>query len=186
MTTTAVQSWDARLAVASAEAIPFKQAVWRGHRRRFNALDPGGSLLRSGRFHRARDRFPNGPTWPVPYTACDLAIALGEIQRSIVRQDELTDFRFTEIWVELESVLDCRDIDLLGIRFEDLFDDFDYALGQTSAWAAAEREVEALLLPSATRLGDNLIIFPHLQRPDSVLVEVRSIDPHLVKRLPST
>jgi hypothetical protein len=182
MVETDAQGWDARRAVVRADVAPIKQAVWRGHRRRYDALDPSGSLLRSGRFHRARDQFPEGPTWPALYTACDLAVALGEIQRSIVRQDDLTDFRFTEIWVQFDRVLDCRNLAELETRDEELFDDFDYTSGQALARAALDRGVEALLVPSATRLGDNLIIFPHLRRPGSVLVEVRSIDPNLVKR----
>jgi len=182
MTESARHGVDARRAATAADVIPFKQAVWRGHRRRFGALDPGGSLLRSGRFHQAIDQIPNGPTWPALYTACDLAGALGEIQRSIVRQDDLIEFRFTEIWAQLERVMDCRDIDAVGLRFEDLFDDYDYAPGQALGLAAIEHEVEALLVSSATRLGDNLIVFPQLLLPGSVLVEVRSIDPNLVKR----
>jgi RES domain-containing protein len=186
MTESATQGWDARRAVARADIIPIKQAVWRGHRRRYGALDPGGSLLKSGRFHQAGDQFPNGPTWPALYTACELAAALGEIQRSIVQQDDLISYRFTEIWAQLERVLDCRDLDAIGVRFDDIFDDYDYSLGQQLGRAATDQEVEALLVPSATRLGDNLVIFPHLVRRRSVLVEVRSIDPNLIKRSLST
>ncbi|HEY7031146.1 MAG TPA: RES family NAD+ phosphorylase [Thermomicrobiales bacterium] len=181
MTESVEPRWDAELAVASADIIPFKQAVWRGHRRRYQPLDPSGSLRRSGRFHRATDQFPSNQTWPALYTACDLATALGEIQRSIVRQDDLIDMRFTEIWVEFDSVVDCRDLGALGLRFDDLFDDFDYGRGHALALAALGRQAEGLLVPSATRLGANLIIFPHRQRSRSVLVEVRSIDPRLVK-----
>jgi RES domain-containing protein len=173
-------AWDARYAVASGLIIPVKQAVWRGHRRRYAAIDHGGSLRSSARFHRAPADFPSGPSWPALYTALDLAVALAELQRNIPA-DELDEFRFTEIWAQLEAVLDCRDLDSLGLAEVDVFDDEDFETPQAVAGAAIERGVEGILVPSASRLGDNLIVFPKLLRSTSVLVEVRSIDPVLVK-----
>jgi hypothetical protein len=145
MTDPVAPSWAAELAITSASVIPLKQAVWRGHRRRYQALDPSGSLLRTGRFHRGRDQFPSDQTRPALYAACELATALGEIQRSIVQQDDLIGMRFTEIWVEFERVLDCRDLGALGLRFDDLFDDFDYARGHALARAALAHGAEGLL-----------------------------------------
>ena len=106
--------WTAQRAIARCDVQALKQAAWRGHRRRYAALDHGGSVLLSGRFHQAIDAFPANACWPVLYLALDLG-------------------------------------------------------------------VEGMLVPSATGLGDNLIVFSDLIRPGSVLVEVRSIDPNLIK-----
>jgi RES domain-containing protein len=160
--------------------VPIKQAVWRGHRRQYEALDHGGSLRGSGRFHRAANEYPADRSWPALYTALDLAVALGEVQRN-THGKRWHAYRFTEIWAQLEAVLDCRDLALLDLGEDDLLNDLDYSLGQDLAAAAIELGVEGLLVPSATRLGDNLIVFPHLVRTGSVLVAVRSIDPRLVK-----
>ncbi|HEY7032880.1 MAG TPA: RES family NAD+ phosphorylase [Thermomicrobiales bacterium] len=174
------EDWDPRSAVATCDVVQIKQAIWRGHRRRYDPLHHGGSLRVSGRFHRAPSEFSSEPTWPALYTGLDLAVVLGELQRNI-RQEEFGDYRFTEIWAQLESVLDCRDLGALGLTFENLLGTRDYTLGQDLAAAAIDLGVEGMLVPSATRLGDNLIVFPHLVRTGSVLVAVRSIDPRLVK-----
>lgn len=113
-----------------------------------------------------------------------MAVALGELQRN-VRSHDYGDYRLTEIWVQLEAILDCRDTDFLGLSLDNLLNDRDYPPGQTVAAAAIDLGAEGILVPSATRLGDNLIIFPRLVRPSSVLAVVRSIDPHLIKDLTS-
>jgi RES domain-containing protein len=174
------ENWNSRSAVASCDVVQIKNAIWRGHRRRYDALSHGGSLRISGRFHRAPAGSPGEQTWPALYTALDLAVALGELQRN-VRQDDFGDYRFTEIWTQLEAVLDCRDLAALGVSFDEVLGARDYSVGQELAAAAVELGVEGMLVPSATRLGDNLIVFPHLVRTESVLVGVRSIDPRLVK-----
>jgi hypothetical protein len=160
--------------------IPIKQAVWRGHRRRFSALDHMGSLLFSGRYHQAADDFPVDQTWPALYTAVGLHVALGEIQRN-TGGSELNDYRFTELWVELAAALDCHDLDAMGLQLIDLIGEDSYDVPRGIAFAAMQTGMEAILVPSATRLGDNLILFPDRLRLDSVLVEVRSVDPNLEK-----
>jgi RES domain-containing protein len=175
------QGWNARQAVDAAVLMPVKQAVWRGHRRRYAALDHGGSLRSSARFHRAAVDFPAGPAWSALYTGFDLAVAVSELQRN-VRSEELDQYRFTEIWVQLEAVLDCRNLAALGLTEADIFHDTDFETPRALAAAAIERQVEGIVVPSASRLGDNRVIFPHLVRATSVVVEVRSIDPVLIKR----
>jgi RES domain-containing protein len=175
--------WDPQRAVDAGIIIPVKGAVWRGHRRRDAAIDHGGSLRSSARFHQSAKDFPNGPTWPALYTPFDLAVALGELQRNI-RSEEIDQYRFTEIWVQLEEVLDCRDLDALGLVEADLFDTTDFETPRALAAAAIDRNIEGIVVPSASRLGDNLIIFPHLVRARSVVVEVRTIDPVLTKHPP--
>ena len=105
---------------------------------------------------------------------------MGEIERNR-RTAPLGAYRFTEIWAQLEAVLDCRDLQALHVTEADLLDDTDYSTPQALARAARDFGVEGMLVPSATRLGDNLIVFPDRVRAGSVLVEVRSIDPNLSK-----
>jgi RES domain len=114
----------------------------------------------------------------------ELHVALGEIVRNIERRD-LVGFRFTEIRVEFQAVLDCRNLETMGLTLGDLLDDIDYAIPRALATAAIARGAEGILVPSASLLGDNLIVFPHRLRPGSSLEAVRSIDPRLNKRQPA-
>ncbi len=136
-----IGDWDPRLAVASCEVIQVKQAIWRGHRRRYDPLDHKGSLRISGRFHRAPTEYPAEQTWPALYTALDLAIAMGELQRNI-RLHEFGDYRFTEIWAQLEAVIDCRKPDTFGLSLDDLLDDRHYVVAQELAASVVELGVE--------------------------------------------
>jgi RES domain-containing protein len=177
------RDWNPRRALAVCPEAPLKGAVWRGHRRRYSAIGHQGSLVLSGRYHQATDLFPTDRTWPALYTAMGLHVALGEIYRGVTRE-KIGEYRFTEIWVQLDAVLDCRDLTVLGLAETDLLDDVDVETPRALAAAALDRGVEGILVPSATRLGDNLIIFPELVRGGSVIVEVQSIDPALVKLRP--
>jgi len=175
-----VTDWDASRAVSSLTTQSLRSTVWRGHRRRYGALDYSGSRFLSGRYHQASDLFPPDQTWPAFYTAIGLHVALGEIVRNI-EQHDLAAFRFTEIRVELQAVIDCRDLLAVGLTAADLLDDTDYAVPLAHVAAAIGRGAEAILVPSAFLLGDNLIIFPLLIRYGSSLVAGRSIDPRLIK-----
>jgi hypothetical protein len=172
--------WDATRALTTLPLEPFGDAVWRGHRRRYDALSHHGSLVLSGRFHQAVDLFPADRTWPALYTALGLHVALGEIVRNIEQRD-LEAFRFTEIRVDLQAVLDCRDPLALGLTPANLLHDTDYAVPRALAAAAIDRGAEAIVVHSASLLGDNPIIFPHRLRPGSTLTAGRSIDPRLTK-----
>lgn len=93
----------------------------------------------------------------------------------------MRDVRFTEIPVDLEAVADCRDLIALGVDPDALFDDWDVSTGQALALATRDAGAEGLLVPSATRLGDNLILFLDRLRPGSALTIVRTVDPDLTK-----
>lgn len=168
--------WNASAAIASCPISPIHQAVWRGHRAKYDALDSSGSRLVSGRYHVAPNDASGGRSWAALYTSVDLAVALGEIQRNI-KLSGLRDYRFTEIRVQLEAVVDCRELSEIQL----LLDDHVYSSGQAIAVAAIDARAEAILMPSATRLGDNLIIFPDSIRVASVIQVVRFIDPRLDK-----
>ncbi len=176
--------WDAVAALSCCPVSPLKQAVWRGHRSKYNALDTEGSLLVSARYHVAPADAGDGMSWRALYTSLDLAVAIAEVQRNIPIT-ALRNHRFTEIWVQLESIADCRDLDLIGISAEQLLDDYNYAFGQALAHAALVSGAEGILVPSASKVGDNLVLFPDQLRVGSVVQEVRFVDPVFMKHPPT-
>lgn len=96
---------------------------------------------------------------------------------------QLNEYRLSQIDVKLDSVIDCRDIVTLGISLNDLLNDLDYTVSQRIGAAALAMGAEGLLVPSATRLGDNLVVFPQL-RPESRLDVIDSRDPVLYVERP--
>jgi hypothetical protein len=142
-------------------------------------------LLVSGRYNRGADQFAADQVWPALYLALGPEIALGEIVRHVVPEliERLNDFQLSELQVELSAVLDFRDPVPLGLAAADLVGDYDFDLTQELAAAAIARRAEGILVPSATKLGDNLIIFPTGLRSASRLDVIASRDPRLyVKR----
>lgn len=127
--------WDADRAVAGLPLLPWQGQAWRAHRRRYDAADFTGSLLVSGRFHRAADLYPAVATWPVLYLALDPETSLGEVLRHIrpERLPLLNDYRITEIGVELSAVTDCRDLSAMGLPPDGLWHDLDYEIPQSVA-----------------------------------------------------
>jgi hypothetical protein len=104
--------------------------------------------------------------WAALYLALREAICLGEIMRHLTTANlaVLADYWVSELDVDLGSVLDCRDPAHMGLAADEVCEDLDYRVPQAIAAAAIARGAEGLLVPSATRLGDNLIVFPdHLQ-----------------------
>lgn len=81
----------------------------------------------------------------------------------------MNNYRISRIDVELEAVVDCRDLCALGVTREELLSDTDYEAGQTLAHTAITKGAEGILAPSATRIGDNLILFPNQLRSTSRL-----------------
>jgi hypothetical protein len=89
--------------------------------------------------------------------------------------------RFTELHVELTAVIDCRAPSPAGLALNDLCDDTDWSVPRSLVAAARARQAEALLVPSATRWGANLIVFPDLLREGAVLRPVSHVDPRLYR-----
>jgi RES domain-containing protein len=174
--------WDPAAAVASCRVVARRRSAWRAHNRKYAADDPGGSLRVSGRYNRGLDQFPVAESWPALYLALGQAICLGEVLRHLTPDRLLTlaNYRLTELQVTLSAVIDCRNVDQLGLALADLCDDLDYRVPQSLAAAAITRGVEAMLVPSAARLGDNLVVFPHCLRPSSRITVVRTVDPRLI------
>lgn len=175
------RGWTARDALAALELKSWAGHAWRFHRRRYEPTDASGSLLVTGRYHRGTDQFAEGAAWPALYLALGADVAIGEILRHIAPDSlaDLNDYRITELDVELESTADVRNPTRVGLDIESLVDDYDFDVTQQLAAAAIERGAEGLLVPSATRLGVNLIIFPARLHTESRLVVIDSRDPRL-------
>jgi hypothetical protein len=131
----------------------------------------------------------------VLYLALAPEVAIGERQRHLTmdRLSRLNDYRLTTLELRLRVVIDCTDWERLGVSVEELCDNTNYVIGQHLAEAARRRviaddpdadespptAVEAMIVPSATRLGNNLVVFPDRLNSVSVIRVVRHVDPQL-------
>ena len=178
------EGWDAEAALGACPVVEWEGHLWRMHKRRYRAEDPGGARLVSGRYNRALDRFSEGETFPALYLASAPEICLGEIYRHITPEllPSLNDFRLSELSVSLQEVADCRDHSALSLTPAHLVHDTDYQATQYLGVAANSRGLEGLLVPSATRLGDNLILFTQNLLDGSRIALVSSHDPRLYVR----
>jgi RES domain-containing protein len=184
----ATNHWDADSAIQHCPTIAWRGSAWRIHRQKYDATDPGGSLKVSGRYHRGLDRYPSNQVWPALYLALSPETCMGELIRHVSPDmlPAMNSFRLSQLLVRLSRVLDCRDTSLLDLSIDDLCNDIDYQITQQLGAAAAAGGYEGLLVPSATRLGDNLIVFPLNLQPASTIETVSSREPRLyVPRRPS-
>jgi RES domain-containing protein len=177
-------SWNAATAISRCPIAPWEGDVWRGHRRKYVASDASGSRRFSGRYNRGLDLVAEGlisesEVWSALYLALGPDVCIGEILRHRMQLSDLADFRLSRLHVRLRRVAKCNDLSLLGVSFEALCDDKDYAIPQSLAAAAIAHGAEAILVPSATRLGHNLVIFPEHLDQHSTIEVVDSIDPRL-------
>ena len=156
-------------------------SAWRIHKQKYVATDPGGSRRVSGRYHRGTDQVPDNQTWGTLYLATRPEICLAELFRHITPDlfPFLNGYRLSEIALSLRSVLDCRQPERMGLDLAALVADDDYELTQSIGKAAYVLGLEGLLTPSATGLGDNLILFPLNVRSTSRMEIISSRDPRL-------
>ncbi len=91
----------------------------------------------------------------------------------------LNSLRISQLAVRLERVVDFRELMESEVLATFMLDAHNYAFTQRMAQEAINRGAEAILVPSATRLGDNLVIFPDKLRPESQLEVIGSRDPVL-------
>jgi RES domain-containing protein len=130
--------------------------------------DATGSTIASGRFHRAQAQYPTTDHWRALYLSLGPDIPIGEILRRFGSHRPLAglrSYRRTRLHADLSAVLDCRDLAALGLTEEALLDDLNYDIGHALGLIALRRGVEGILVPSATRAGDNLIVLPDNLRP---------------------
>lgn len=116
-------TWDLIRVLANIESAQFSGDVWRGHRQIYSADSDRGSRLSSGRYHQGPDCFPQGPLWPALYLALRPETAVLEVVRQYSRRWPPKNYRFSELHLDLEAVLDVRDPSMLGLTIEDLCDD---------------------------------------------------------------
>jgi hypothetical protein len=115
-------------------------------------------------------------TWRLPPETC-----LGELLRHVTVEHlpHLNDYRLSELSLDLEVICDCRDMSAIGLAPADLWHDTDFRVTQELAASTIARGAEGMLVPSATRLGDNLVLFPTQLRPTSLISVIGSRDPRL-------
>ncbi len=176
-----MSDWNAAAIVAARVVTPWSGRAWRIHDRKYSPVDSAGSLKVSGRFNRGLDQFPAKQTWAVLYLALQRDVALAEMIRHLNPQllARVKNRRITELWLDLGRVIDCRDLERIGVSAEAFFHDIDYHVPQELGKAALERGMEAMLVPSASLLGDNLIVFDRNLREGSRIEIVSSVDPRL-------
>jgi hypothetical protein len=142
-------------------AIAWVGRVWRIHEMIWDADDPGGSLVASGRWNRGRDMFPPSDAFPVLYTSTGAGVADWEFIRHSRRTDADEMWRrfvrAKQSWmdVQLPSVLDLRDPTSVGLQAADLLNDGvdGLLLPQAIAAAAYARGLSGILAPTATVTG---------------------------------
>jgi hypothetical protein len=119
--------------------------------------------------------------WAALYLALSSEVSVSEVLRHFSPElmPQLNEYRLSELDVELEAILDCRDATALWLSHEDLMRDYDFAITQEIAAAAIAQGAEGILVQSATGLGDNLVVFPAQLRGASRLAVVGSRDPRL-------
>ncbi len=83
--------------------------------------------------------------------------------------DHIRESRLSELRVRLNAVLDARDLDALGLTHEILLKPHEHEAGQRLGETTMRCGYEGLLVPSATRLGDNLIVLPNARKETSQL-----------------
>jgi hypothetical protein len=118
---------------------------------------------------------------PVPAGWSRPEAAVGEFLRhsSAAALRRLAIMRLTRLSVEVGALIDCRDPVTMGLTLDDLIHDTDYRLTQQIGAASMALGVEGLLVPSATLLGDNLVVWSSQLRSTSRIVVVSSEDPRL-------
>jgi hypothetical protein len=155
--------------------------VWRMHKRRYPPAEVGGAIKVSGRYNRGLDQFSEDESFGALYLATGPEICLGEVYRHITPDllPSLNDYRLSELSVSLSAIHDCRNPKRMGLSLDDLTHDTDYEITQSIGAAADGEGFEGLLVPSATRLGDNLVLFPDRLGAQSTISVVSSRDPRL-------
>src|SRR5262249_21166924 len=133
--------------------------------------------------------FPPDQLFAALYTRVSDAVATWEFLRHSRTASaaemwlRLTSVNISRLRIRLSAVLDLRDPSVAGLVPEDLLDD-DYALPQAIGAAAFTRQLEGLLVPSATGVGEtgrdyNVVIYTENMRPDSEITFVESKTPNL-------
>lgn len=189
-------------ALSKRPIIPYAGHVYRTIARRYPADNFEGYLRAAGRLNEIGDG-------PIGYFSTSEVTSLAEVIRHIHVRHALADItaleempsvvdqyldgylntrRIVEFEVLLVDVLDVRDLAAVGIKPEEFFQtppggwDAGGFISQQLGREVRRRGHEALLVPSASGLGDNLIVFPGNLHPGSMLKPGPHRDPSLYTR----
>ena len=101
------EGWDATAALAACPVVEWEGHVWRMHKQKYSATDPGGSRMVSGRYHRGLDQFPEDQVFSALYLATSPEVCLGELYRHITPEllPSLNNYRLSKLFVRLMTVL---------------------------------------------------------------------------------
>jgi RES domain-containing protein len=155
--------------------------VWRCHHRSRAALNAEGSLAgNGGRFNAGVDSDVK-PPFRALYSSVESAAALLEVvrhlgyrtadRRAVVALDEIAMRVLTQISVDLQRVFDWRaEPDL-----RDNLSRMSYRYTQLLAAAAFKRGAEGILVPSATGIDVNLVVFVDNLDENSAIEVTRQI-----------
>jgi RES domain-containing protein len=157
---------DPAAIVATSLLTSWSGRVWRCHHRSHAALSADGSLGGVGGRFNAGVESPIKPPFRALYTSVESGAALLEVvrhlgyratdDRAVVALEDIAMRVLTQIDVALRRVFDwSRDAALRDL----LTSDTSYAYTQKLGAAAAMAGAEAILVPSATGIDANLIIF---------------------------
>lgn len=150
---------------ASSVLQPWSGRVWRCHHRSRASLNADGSLAGSGgRFNAGVDSDVK-PPFRALYASIESAAALLEVvrhlgyrspdRRNVVALDDIAMRVLTQIDVELQRVFDLRRESVLRENLSKA----SYRQTQQLAAAAFNHGAEGILVPSATGIDANLVIF---------------------------
>jgi RES domain-containing protein len=162
---------------ASSVLAPWSGRVWRCHHRSRAALNAEGSLAGTGgRFNAGVDSDVK-PPFRALYSSVESAAALLEVvrhlghrssdRRAVVALDDIAMRVLTQIEIELQRVFDWRS--------EQHLSEVSYRQSQQVAAAAFREGAEGILVPSATGIDANLVIFVDNLHDGSRIEVVRQI-----------
>jgi RES domain-containing protein len=167
---------------ASSNLQPWSGRVWRCHHRSRAAVNADGSLGGiGGRFNAGVDSGVK-PPFRALYASIESAAALLEVvrhlgyqsadRRDVVALDDIAMRVLTQIDVELKRVLDWRRESVLRENLRHV----SYRETQQLAAAAFNRNAEGILVPSATGIDANLVVFVDNLDHSSRIDVIRQID----------
>jgi len=168
--------------VASSVPQPWSGRVWRCHHRSRAALNADGSLAGIGGRCNAGVDSDVKPSFRALYTSIESAAALLEVvrhlgyrspdRRDVVALDDIAMRVLTQIDIELQRIFDWRSEPLLRENLSHA----SYRQAQQIAAAAFNREAEGILVPSATGIDANLVVFVDNLDDSSRIAVTRQIE----------
>jgi hypothetical protein len=136
-----------------------------------------------------RDLFASDPPLSSEQIIEQLAQHIGQTvaEDAVAELSAIKNRALSTLAVDLSKVLDCSDVTALGLNPPgvlpaDLYSDSpDYQTGQALASEVRARGYEAIIVPSASGYGNNLIVFPNKCLPAS---RIEPFTTHLLHMAP--